>query len=325
MIDVGGAIDSSFLTRALKIAANQTNGFGSLIILILSARILFALAFSNNISSYFDSLKHFFMCSLLLFCFDDIIGLLHSMPELIAGESKGALKVAISNDEVIDGYNYFMNLALIATYWICIIAYYLAMFLLICIGPIIILFSFLTVSFGILKSYFSILVIINIWPLCWHLVNVFSTSVVGSFEVLQNGFMSGIILFFSSIIKLLIPLFLYIFNKPIGFLMLTSVQRILSKGSKFKKSTKVRILSLKSSSMLEAGIEKHQSLNDFLYGNRLRSTPFSSHYLFEKARKEQEEAQQMAKKQEKERRISMARDELIRNIDPDISRRRWKK
>ena len=297
MTDIGNMIDSSFLTKALDIANKQTTSLGSIVVLIFSARILFAFAFTNNIDSYLDSFKHFLLCSVLLFCLGDIVNLFYSIPEIVTGESKNILKVAVSNEEVIEGYNYFMNLVLIATYWICIVFYYLAMFFLICIGPILVVLSFLTGSFGVLKLYFTFLMIINIWPLGWHLVNIFVASLVNSFEVLQNGFMSGVILLFSSVIKLAIPVFLYILNKPLGFLMLNTVRKGLEMGASSKASRRVRQFSNIGMNSLDKGITTYQRVNDGLYATRLRSTPFSSQYLAENDRKNSEENQQQMQMQ----------------------------
>lgn len=183
MIDIGNSLDESFLEKALEIANKQTIGLGSLIALIMSARILFVVAFKNNIDSHIENLKVFFLCSILLFCLGDIVKLLHSMPQVVLAESRGALKIAIPNEEMIEGYNYFLNLALISVYWVCIVIYYLAMFLLISIGPVVVVISFMFGSFGILKTYFTFIVAINIWPLGWHLVNVFTASIVNTFEI----------------------------------------------------------------------------------------------------------------------------------------------
>lgn len=211
-------LDSSLLQTAIKIYKSQAESLKIVIPVLFLIRLLFLYIKFSSVSEYFNAIRDLLFCTILLYNFESILNVLVQIPSH-ANELR-----PISEKEVyvsqLSMFGTTMNMIvswiMAASYWLAVTIYVTLMFLLLIIGPYIFMFGTLIPSYGMIKIYFSVLVIISMWPMAWFGINTVTKGIIDSIEFLRDGVSNGIVLLLSGIAKALAPIVLLLAKNIVG-------------------------------------------------------------------------------------------------------------
>ena len=217
-MDTNLLLDSSVLQTALKIYRSQAESLKVVIPVLFLIRLLFLYVKFSSVNEYFDAVRDLLFCTILLYNFESILNILVLIPSYANDLHPISQKEVYVSQISLFGttMNQIVEWILAASYWIAVTIYITFMFLLLILGPYIFMFGTLIPSYGMIKFYFSVLVIISMWPLAWFAINTVTKGILDSVEFLKDGISNGIVLLLSGVVKALAPIVLLLAKNVVG-------------------------------------------------------------------------------------------------------------
>lgn len=211
-------LDSSLLQTAIKIYKSQAESLKIVIPVLFLIRLLFLYIKFSSVNEYFNAIRDLLFCTILLYNFESILNVLVQIPSHANDLHPISEKEVYVSQLSMFGttMNMIVSWILAASYWLAVTIYVTLMFLLLIIGPYIFMFGTLIPSYGMIKIYFSVLVIISMWPMAWFGINTVTKGIIDSIEFLKDGVSNGIVLLLSGIAKALAPIVLLLAKNIVG-------------------------------------------------------------------------------------------------------------
>lgn len=177
--------------------------------LLIIGRAVISLAKCDNEVEFWKILRDTFGTVILLLSFSYFLSFTLQLPEIfssIFGEIKH--KNIPTNVSWLTSLQDIVNWISLICFYLAGLLYFVVMVLTATFGAYVICYGMMFGSYGIIKSFYMLIVAVSCWPLAWHACNLAITTLSG-----ENGVINSIVVIFFSILKALAPASLIVFLK----------------------------------------------------------------------------------------------------------------